>query len=547
MNIAIYSRKSKFSETGESVENQIQYCKSYAAIHLPSTQDITFCIYEDEGFSAATSMRPQFQKLLSDIRNGKIQLLMCYRLDRITRKVSDFSETLELLEKMNVGFISATENFDTSTPMGKAMIYIASVFAQLERETIAERVRDNMLALSKTGRWLGGLTPMGYASKEIIYLDSEFRERKLYQLVSKEEELHTVTLLFYKYQELGSLSAVENYCFIHGIKSQKDCFFSKGSIAKILENPTYCIGDQDAYAYFSSLGCCITSSVSEFNSDRGILCYNRTNQQTKNHRRKRPPTEWIIALGKHQGIISGKLFTETQAKLKKNKEKASPRKDTSAYSIVSGKILCLKCGSKMRIKNIRKENKITRFSYACERKMLTKGVKCNTPNINGAEFDKALIETLWEYLQASLDYNQVISLLKAQNTTLPKTDPGISIQKALEKEKASYQNEIDQLINQLSRNPSSLLEKYLLPKLSELDRKINDVSNRLALLSKSSEELTWPASVPNLHKNNPNDLAYIIKNADIPIKKALVNALIDSIEWDGNAAYLNFHTSNGAF
>ncbi len=547
MNIAIYSRKSKFSETGESVENQIQYCKSYAAVHLGAVLEKTFCIYEDEGFSAATSMRPQFQKLLSDIRDGKIQLLMCYRLDRITRKVSDFSKTLELLEKMNVGFISATENFDTSTPMGKAMIYIASVFAQLERETIAERVRDNMLALSKTGRWLGGLTPMGYSSKEVIYLDSEFRERKLYQLVPKEDELHTVSLLFLKYKELGSLSAVESYCLLHGVKSQKNCSFSKSSIAKILENPTYCIGDSKAYGYFSSLGCCITSPVSEFNSDRGILCYNRTNQQAKNCRKKRPPSEWIIALGKHQGIVSGELFAEIQGKLKQNREKAAPRKDSSAFSLVSGKIQCLNCGSKMRIKNIRKENKVIRFSYACERKMLTKGAHCSIPNINGAELDKALMSTLWEYLQPCLNYGKIASLLKSKNKILSKTAPGNAVQKNLEKEKASYQNEIDNLISQLSRNSSPLLEKYLLPKLEELDHKINDVSNRLASLSKPLENGTPYVQISSLLGNSPKDLAHILKNADIDNQKTLVNAMIASIEWDGNTAFISFPAPEAAF
>lgn len=539
MNIAIYSRKSKFSETGESVDNQIQYCKAYADTHLSKISEKNYFIYEDEGFSAATSMRPQFQKLIADIKGGKIQLLMCYRLDRITRKVSDFSKTLELLEKMNVSFISATENFDTSTPMGKAMIYIASVFAQLERETIAERVRDNMLALSKTGRWLGGLTPLGFSSKEIIYLDSEFRERKLYQLVPCEEELKTVLLLFQKYLELGSLSAVESYCLSHDIKTQKNCFFNKSSIGQILENPTYCIGDEAAYDYFSELGCCIPSSKNEFDGTRGILCYNRTNQQSKSCRKKRPPSEWIVALGKHEGLLTGYCYTEVQKKLKQNKEKASPRKDTSSFALLSGKIHCLSCGSKMRIKNIRQGNHCTHFSYACEMKMLSKGSRCTITNLNGLEFDKALIDILWGNLETSLDYSKIIKYLKQKNVADIKEQQDSTALPALEKKKAEYQNEIDTIIGHLSKGSSPLLEKYLLPRLEELDRQVNDLEQQVNTLKHTAGKKRKVLKAPLFNKNKTS-LKSILEEADIDSKKLVVNTMVESVKWNGNTAFINF-------
>lgn len=544
MNIAIYSRKSKFSEKGESVENQIQYCKAYADTHLINIPEKIFFIYEDEGFSAATSMRPQFQKLLTDIKNGKIQLLMCYRLDRITRKVSDFSKTLELLEKMNVGFISATENFDTSTPMGKAMIYIASVFAQLERETIAERVRDNMLALSKTGRWLGGLTPLGFSSREVIYLDSEFRERKLYQLVPREEELRTVSLLFKKYLEFGSLSAVESYCLTHDIKTQKNCFFNKSSIAQILENPTYCMGDEASYHYFSELGCCVTSSKNEFDGSKGILCYNRTNQQTKSCRKRRPPEQWIVALGKHKGIITGDSYIRVQEKLKQNKEKASPRKDTSSFSLVSGKIKCRNCGSKMRIKNIRKTNGRTHFSYACEMKVLSKGSKCTISNINGMELDKALTDILWSYLEDSVDYCKILKFLKQKS--IPEMFEGTgntTSTAALKKEKEEYRNEINTIIEQFSKDSSPLLKKYLLPRLEELDRRISLLDQKITKLPYSPDGDGQKEGSP-FFIHNKEKLSSILDKASINSKKMVINAMIDTVEWNGKTAYISFRTSD---
>ena len=157
---AIYSRKSLFTGKGESIENQIELCRNYLERYYPDVTD--FSIYEDEGFTGGNTNRPKFQQLLKDIKSGCIDVLICYRLDRISRSVADFATTYNMLEEHNVSFVSLKEQFDTSTPMGKAMLYISSVFAQLERETIAERVRDNMLLLSKTGRWLGGQEPFGF-------------------------------------------------------------------------------------------------------------------------------------------------------------------------------------------------------------------------------------------------------------------------------------------------------------------------------------------------------------------------------------------------
>ena len=127
-------------------------CKQYIHSKFSDVSDADITVYEDEGFSAKNTDRPQFQQMLRDIKLKKPDFVVCYRLDRISRNVSDFSSLIEDLNDRSISFICIKEEFDTSKPMGKAMMYIASVFAQLERETIAERVRDNMLMLARTGR-----------------------------------------------------------------------------------------------------------------------------------------------------------------------------------------------------------------------------------------------------------------------------------------------------------------------------------------------------------------------------------------------------------
>ena len=129
MRFFIYSRKSVYTGKGESVENQIEMCKQYIRSKFPDVVEDAITIYEDEGFSAKDTIRPQFQRMLQDIRERKPDYIVCYRLDRISRSVSDFSALIEELNDRNISFICIKEEFDTSKPMGKAMMYIASVFA----------------------------------------------------------------------------------------------------------------------------------------------------------------------------------------------------------------------------------------------------------------------------------------------------------------------------------------------------------------------------------------------------------------------------------
>ena len=155
MKVAIYSRKSKSTDKGESIETQINLCKDYLN-KISDGKHIEIVQYDEgEGFSGGDRTRRKFNQLIRDAKAHKYDVLICYRLDRVARSVADFSDLIEELNDNGISFISVKEQFDTSTPMGRAMMYIASVFAQLEREIGAERIRDNLHELAKSGRWLG--------------------------------------------------------------------------------------------------------------------------------------------------------------------------------------------------------------------------------------------------------------------------------------------------------------------------------------------------------------------------------------------------------
>ena len=179
MRIAVYTRKSKFTGKGESIENQKKECDRYIDIAikptLPEDEEISIDYYQDEGFSGKNFDRPQFQTMMNNERIKPYDYIVVYKLDRISRNVGDFATLVKELDTLGTSFVTTKENFDTSTPMGMAMLNVTAVFAQLERDTIAERIRDNMHHLAKKGRWTGGATPLGYRSVKNEYVDDTGR------------------------------------------------------------------------------------------------------------------------------------------------------------------------------------------------------------------------------------------------------------------------------------------------------------------------------------------------------------------------------------
>ena len=138
--IAVYARKSKFTHSGDSIEIQIGKCRNYLAALSDQNDDTEIKIFRDEGYSGGNTNRPEFQKLLNECTSGKVSTLICYRIDRISRNLSDFAQLYEQLKKQDIKFISVNEQFDTSTPAGEAMLKICMVFSELERQTITERI-----------------------------------------------------------------------------------------------------------------------------------------------------------------------------------------------------------------------------------------------------------------------------------------------------------------------------------------------------------------------------------------------------------------------
>ncbi len=380
-NIAIYSRKSCVTDTGESIQNQINICKEYIFTHIAKPSNCSLTIYKDEGFSAKNTDRPEFQKMIKNAENRIFSHIVCYRLDRISRNIGDFSKLIEKLSKMNISFVCVKEQFDTSVPMGRAMMYIASVFAQLERETIAERVKDNMMMLSKHGQWLGGTTPLGLKSYRTATKNSKYK----FYLQENDEEIIVVKDIFRKFLEYKSLTKTKQYLDNVNLKSRNGNKFSTIAIKKILSNPVYCCADKDARDYFEALGAEICFSPGECNPSRGIISYNKRNYR-ENNGKDNPICSWVIALGSHNGIIKGENWIEIN-KILNCKE----YKKRSLSTLFAGKIICKICNSKMLQKK-RKNNRA--FDYICANKIYHSTKNCSCKNLNGNYIDKLIISQI---------------------------------------------------------------------------------------------------------------------------------------------------------
>jgi site-specific DNA recombinase len=236
---AIYTRKS--SEEGlERAFNSLHAQRAAGEAYIASQSAEGWLLvpdwYDDGGISGATLERPALTRLLADVEAGKIDVIVVYKIDRLSRSLSDFAKLIDLFDRYDVSFISITQQFSTTTSMGRLTLNILLSFAQFERELTAERIRDKFLASRKRGLWMGGRPPLGY----------DVRNRKL---VVNPAEAELVRLIFRRFLDLGSALLLIRELNAQGYRTkswttQNGTFregrpFDKGTLYKLLRNRTY--------------------------------------------------------------------------------------------------------------------------------------------------------------------------------------------------------------------------------------------------------------------------------------------------------------------
>jgi len=240
---AIYTRKSSdegLDQDFNSLDAQHEACAAYIASQKHEGWKGLPARYDDGGISGGTLDRPALQRLMADIDAGRIDMVVVYKIDRLTRSLADFAKLVERLDAANCSFVSVTQAFNTSSSMGRLTLNVLLSFAQFEREVTAERIRDKIAASKKKGLWMGGLAPIGYDP----HPDPNRRE-----LVANAAEAEVVKQLFDLYLEHGCLNTTARAANALGLQSKHRVFasgreqggstFSRGQIHKILTNPVY--------------------------------------------------------------------------------------------------------------------------------------------------------------------------------------------------------------------------------------------------------------------------------------------------------------------
>ncbi|MCX7347292.1 MAG: recombinase family protein [Alphaproteobacteria bacterium] len=284
---AIYTRKS--SEEGldmefNSLDAQREACEAYVASQKAEGWAAIRDRYDDGGFSGGTLDRPALKQLLADIEAGLIDVIVVYKIDRLSRSLMDFAKLVEAFDRNNVTFVSVTQSFNTTTSMGRLTLNILLSFAQFEREVIGERIRDKFAASRKRGMWMGGFVPMGY----------DVKDRKL---VVNEAEAAAVRMIFERFVALGSASTLARALQAENARNKRGKRIDKGFIYKLINNRVY-LGEavHKGTSYPGEHEAIIAKEL--WDSVHGILKVSPRERRTTNRSRS-------------EALLKGIIFTDT--------------------------------------------------------------------------------------------------------------------------------------------------------------------------------------------------------------------------------------------
>ncbi len=483
MRIGIYPRKSVYRDNSESIGVQVKLCKEYAEI-VYRGQELEYVIYDnDEGFSGKNTDRPGYGRLMEDVRSNLLDLVIVYKLDRISRNVQDFSNTFAVFQEHNVGFVSVKESFDTSTPIGRTVMYILAAFAQLERETTSERVSDNMLEMAKCGFWTGGIAPSGMKSirKKVGAKEHSF-------LVVDEETISFVKQLYSLFLTGMSITALERYCRNHDIKALSGKFLQTNQIHFILTNPVYCQNSPSALAYFQEQGYLLPDHADKlFDGAHGCIGYGR---------RVDVNTPYTIAVGIHDWVVSGDDWVSVQRRMGTNKQIRTSKYEAG---LLKGVLHC-KCGGRILVK-VYYKNGIQYRNYLCAIRERRGTAYCDSRHISMDKVDDLFIRKLKEI---QLDKN----LIKLENfQEFPEFD-----EKAALRQRDSLKARITNLTSILGEAEGQASAKYILQQINQLDTELQRIqadiqANRLQEKRKEKQQNT----IDNVY----DQICYLLDNLDI--------------------------------
>jgi len=496
---ALYTRQSIDKKDSISIESQFSMCEH-------EVRGKEFKKYSDRGYSGKNLNRPDFERLMEDIRNGLIKRVVVYKLDRISRSILDFSGLMLFFQEHDVEFVSVTEKFDTSTPVGRAMLNICIVFAQLERETIQQRITDAYYSRNKRGFFMGGVAPYGF-QKESTVIDG-IRTSKF---VIDEEQSAQVKLLYSMYADSNnSLHDIVKYLVANNIKQVGGKDWSTPGISALLRSPVYVQSDLAVYEFFKSQGANIINDVSEFDG-RGCYLFTGT---VSTSRKQNDLKDKEIVIAPHEGFISSDLWLKCRLRCLNNKRSAKTCKGKNSWLV--GKIKCGNCGYAIAIGTA--NTKWARYGL-CSNKMSKKICK----GTGGTIYIDLLEEYVFNAIKGKLAEFQTLSDY-SKNAVQPKVREN-------ELKLVQIDNEIDELLGKVA-GANAILMEYINQKIEELDgqrRKLQQENVSMSQTAKGNTLNTAYSHVENWEKLSFDD------------KQTIVDVLIQVIHISNGEIIINWN------
>lgn len=453
---AIYTRQSVDRIDSISVESQAEFCKKEVI-------DGQYKVYSDKGYSGKNIDRPAFQKLLGDIESGRVRRVIVYRLDRISRSVLDFAGVIDVFQKYRVDFVSTMEKFDTGTPIGKAMLMIVMIFAQLERETIQQRVIDAYVSRSKRGFYMGGRVPFGFTLKETI-IDGV--RTKMYETVEAEADI--VRKVYAMYSEpQTSLGDVMRYLKDHGICKRDGKLFNRSRLRDMVINPVYVRADYPLYDFFKAQGTNIANIPEDFIGTNGAYLYSGDTVKRKSISLE----GHTLVLAPHEGLIDSKTWIKCRSKCLNNQAVAKPIKAKATW--LAGKIKCAQCGYALTAKIYHCKTKEDNRYYLCNNKYNTGG--CHFGSLDADVVD----EIIFEEMQKKLAEFETLSRYEKE---------GCNLQILKLKERMDeIDREISSLLDKLSASSDTVME-YINDRISALDSEKKELYAQIVQMDNSGND-----------------------------------------------------------
>lgn len=344
--VAIYTRQSVDRADSISVELQAETCRAKLTVSELETCET----YTDKGFSGKNTNRPALRRLMEDVAEGRVEKILVYKIDRISRSVHDFTGLCQQLSEKGVEFQSVTDGITLDDSLsGTVMAQIMMVFAQFERETIQRRVTDNYFGRAKTGMYLGGRPPFGFAKGE-----TTVGGKRTACYTPAPEQTAWVIRMFERYRQDGeSLGTLSRWLNEKGVRTSTGAAWSTLPLGRLLRNPSYVRADAAVFRYLQAKGATMNDPIEAYEGMRGCYCYAplATAPGGKKPTRNKfsDMSHSFITLAPHEGFIDADLWLEVQYKLDRNK--ALKNSGAGTHSWLSGLMKCKHCGYAITVVN----------------------------------------------------------------------------------------------------------------------------------------------------------------------------------------------------